>query len=309
MAPKPTPKPKAKPSKRSPHPTPRQEKEKETEPPCEFTHPCTTSTSPSGNANASGKGGTHPRKLISHIFGRNKTATKLFPSHVWVHYCRKHYQRARYRARAWPFTQCDLLLDSLARMEAWGGVESFEVVLRRREVVRVSSSSSSSSLQQSGTKERVGEGEGVDGLGLKRARRNTTSASTSAYVSGDDEEEHGDAEEEESSDDGRKRRQRRKPRIKACPVPEWLRAETGPGKSFAEIRAIVERIRADLTEQHQRCQMQKTNTKSQEQVLFPDIEILPTFREWVLEQANEDGEGTRKMSRVSRKGAVQKAQR
>ncbi|KAF7167368.1 hypothetical protein CNMCM5623_000666 [Aspergillus felis] len=183
-------------------------------------------------------------------------------------------------------------------MEAWGGVESFEVVLRRREVVRVSSSSSSS-LQQGNAKEGVGED--VDGVGvrLKHARRNTTSASTSAYVSGDEEEdERGDeGEEEESSDDGRKR-QRRKPRIKACPVPEWLRADTGPGKSFAEIRSIVERIRADLTEQHQRCQMQKTKGKSKEQVLFPDIEILPTFRAWVLEQANEDGEGTKKMSRA-----------
>ncbi|KAH2524907.1 hypothetical protein KXW97_003218, partial [Aspergillus fumigatus] len=91
-------------------------------------------------ANGSGSGsGSHPRKLISHIFGRNKTSTKLFPSTVWVHYCRKHYQRARYRSRAWPFTQCELLLDSLGRMEAWGGVESFEVVLRRREMERLSS--------------------------------------------------------------------------------------------------------------------------------------------------------------------------
>ncbi|GIJ99381.1 hypothetical protein Aspvir_001513 [Aspergillus viridinutans] len=301
MAPKPKAKPKAKPSKRSPHPTPpRQEKEKETpEPPCEFTHPCTTSTSPSGSTS----GGTHPRKLISHIFGRNKTATKLFPSHVWVHYCRKHYQRARYRARAWPFTQCDLLLDSLARMEAWGGVESFEVVLRRREVERISSQQSS------------GVGVGVEGVRLRKGRR-AVSISASACASGDDDGEYGaeeeeeEEEEEESSDDGRKRRQRRKPRIKACPVPEWLRAETGAGKSFAEIRAIVERIRADLTEQHQRRQMQKTKSKGKEQVLFPDIEILPTFRVWVLEQANEDGEGTRKKSsRVSRKGAVQKVQR
>ncbi|KAF7174093.1 hypothetical protein CNMCM6106_008200 [Aspergillus hiratsukae] len=105
------PKPKPKPSKPPPVPTPtRPEPETEPhEPICEFTHPCTTSTTtsnpsnantssvPSGKANASGG---NPRKLISHIFGRNKTSTKLFPAHVWVHYCRKHYQRARYRSRA-----------------------------------------------------------------------------------------------------------------------------------------------------------------------------------------------------------------
>jgi hypothetical protein len=191
-------------------------------------------------------------------------------------------------------------------MEAWGGVESFEVVLRRREAERISSSSF---WQQSAAKE------GVEGVRLRKGRRSVStsvsvSASASACASGDDGEYGAEEEEEESPDDGRKRKQRRKPRIKAYPVPEWLRAETGPGKSFAEIRAIVERIRADLTEQHQRRQMQNTKGKSKEQVLFPDIEILPTFRAWVLEQANEDGEGTRKKSsRVSRKGAVQKVQR
>jgi hypothetical protein len=226
---------------------------------------------------------------------------------VWVHYCRKHYQRARYRARAWPSTQCDLLLDSLDRMEAWGGVEGFEVVLRRREKERLSASGSSTDK---------GEGKG-EGEGKKRTRRRgaSTLTSTSACASRDgDDDEYADDEEEDgeeaSSDDGddagKRRRRRRRPRIKTCPVPEWLRAETGPGKSFDEIRDIVKRVREDLTEQHQRCQTKSAGKK--EQVLFPDIEILPTFRPWVLEQANEDKEGRGKMSRVSRKGAVQKVQ-
>ncbi|PTU25225.1 hypothetical protein P175DRAFT_0422955, partial [Aspergillus ochraceoroseus IBT 24754] len=103
--------------------------------PCEFTTPCLTN--PPNHP-------THPRKVISHIFGRNKTATKLFPAHVWIHYCRKHYQRARYRSSQWPFTQCELLGDSLARMQAWGGVDWFEVCLRRREVMRVFGSAATS---------------------------------------------------------------------------------------------------------------------------------------------------------------------
>ncbi|KAJ5161258.1 hypothetical protein N7492_006650 [Penicillium capsulatum] len=91
---------------------------------CEFSDPCRMNPSPDG---------MHWRKVVSHIFGRNKASTKLFPDPVWVHYCRKHYQRARYRADQWPFTQCDLILESLYRMEQWGGVQSFELTLRRRE--------------------------------------------------------------------------------------------------------------------------------------------------------------------------------
>lgn len=95
---------------------------------CEFSSPCRMNPSPDG---------MHWRKVVSHIFGRNKASTKLFPDSVWVHYCRKHYQRARYRADQWPFTQCELLLESLERMEQWGGVESFELTLRRREAIRI----------------------------------------------------------------------------------------------------------------------------------------------------------------------------
>lgn len=158
----------------------------------------------------------------------------------------------------------------------------------------------------SSAEQRQGSGKKGTGRALRKGRRGgggggEASACTSTGASG---EEYGDDEEE--SDDGGRRR-RRKPRIKACPVPGWLRAETGPGKSFAEIRAMVERIREDLTEQqHRLTQKTKGTGKSKEQVLFPDIEILPTFRSWVLEQATADGENTSKKSRVSRKGAVQK---
>lgn len=80
---------------------------------------------------------SHHRKVISHIFGRNKSCTTSIPSSVWVHYCRKHYQRARYRADSqWALTQCDLAMKTIDNMELWGGVESFDMVLRRREMNR-----------------------------------------------------------------------------------------------------------------------------------------------------------------------------
>jgi hypothetical protein len=37
----------------------------------------------------------------------------------------------------WPFNQCELLLQSLDRMEAWGSVLSFELRLRQREALRI----------------------------------------------------------------------------------------------------------------------------------------------------------------------------
>lgn len=96
-------------------------------PVCEFASQCNVGPSPDG---------FHLRKVVSHLFGRNKTSTRMFPESAWVFYCRKHYQRAQYRVDSWPFTQCDLLLETLGRMQVWGHVKSFELRLRRREAMR-----------------------------------------------------------------------------------------------------------------------------------------------------------------------------
>ncbi|KAL8946270.1 MAG: hypothetical protein Q9183_007929, partial [Haloplaca sp. 2 TL-2023] len=37
------------------------------------------------------------RKVVSHIFGRNKRCTHQIPEDCWIKYCRKHYQRQKYR--------------------------------------------------------------------------------------------------------------------------------------------------------------------------------------------------------------------
>ncbi|KAJ5153435.1 uncharacterized protein N7482_009913 [Penicillium canariense] len=211
---------------------------------CEFSFPCCMTPSPDG---------MHFRKVVSHVFGRNKASTKLFPPRVWVHYCRKHYQRARYRANQWPFTQCDLLLESLRRMEVWGGVASFELILRRREVLR------------------------ADGTNDKSA----STASSGPLQNG-----------------------RKHPTAIVAPVPRWLRQEVGRGKSFDAIRHLIERIRehmASLRQNEKIHQAQQAKlsgssarSKSRKQpktpsrqqgslVRFPDIEILPTFKQWVIE--------------------------
>ncbi|KAJ5115126.1 hypothetical protein NUU61_000885 [Penicillium alfredii] len=251
---------------------------------CEFSSPCRMAPSPDG---------MHFRKVVSHVFGRNKTTTKLFPRSVWVHYCRKHYQRARYRADQWPFTQCELLLESLNRMEAWGGVESFELILRRREMMRT---------------DEANEPAGSSGTGRSSAAL-APPASFGALQSG-----------------------RRHPTAIISPVPDWLRVHLGPGKSFAEIRRIVMQVREHMitlrNDEKNRQILLATrasvasprespkggcggggsgrratpnrykNTLRQQisRVRFPDVEILPTFRMWVLEAALRQRSSTDQVS-------------
>jgi len=92
--------------------------------------------------------GSQPRKAVSHIFGRNKMCTRLIPEHVWVRYCRKHYQRSRYREpKNWPRSQCDLVQKQIQRLQEWsadnerrghgGVVRSWGLAVRKREQKRL----------------------------------------------------------------------------------------------------------------------------------------------------------------------------
>lgn len=75
------------------------------------------------------------RKVVSHIFGRNKICTSQIPSECWIFYCRKHYQRHRFRAKetGWKRTQFDIIKRQLARLDTWGGVIDWEIALRKKE--------------------------------------------------------------------------------------------------------------------------------------------------------------------------------
>jgi hypothetical protein len=263
---------------------------------CEFAAPCQMHPSPDG---------MHYRKVVSHVFGRNKAVTKLFPLTVWVHYCRKHYQRARYRADQWPFTQCDLLSESLDRMQRWNGVLHFELILRRREQLRVRHDSEAPAS---------GEAENEDD------HKPTTSGTH--------------AREQDTKSRASGVRCRKHPTAIIAPVPDWLRHHVGAGKSFDDIRRIIELIRRHMTQLRDQELSQfegpnkslsvpgspQTGTSSNSRkggrnakpanrqpprhrassVRFPDIEILPHFKPWVKEAAlrqrsaaassNKDGE-------------------
>ncbi|ROT41400.1 hypothetical protein SODALDRAFT_338741 [Sodiomyces alkalinus F11] len=92
--------------------------------------------------------GSQPRKAISHIFGRNKLCTRMIPAHVWVHYCRKHYQRSRYRnGHEYAKLQIDLVEQQIERVQKWSDqnkeagaprvVTSWSLAIRKREQKRL----------------------------------------------------------------------------------------------------------------------------------------------------------------------------
>ena len=92
--------------------------------------------------------GSQMRKAISHIFGRNKMCTRLIPQGAWVHYCRKHYQRSRYRnPKEYAKLQCDLVQTQIRRIHDWsednrrkgqsGVVQDWTLAIRKRERKRI----------------------------------------------------------------------------------------------------------------------------------------------------------------------------
>ncbi|KAK5987103.1 hypothetical protein PT974_11221 [Cladobotryum mycophilum] len=104
------------------------------EPCCMFVKDCNT--------------GSQLRKAISHLFGRNKSCTLRIPKKVWVYYCRKHYQRVRYRnAKTYPLNQMELVQMQLRRLQAWSGenqrsgngpyIKIWTLSLRKREQNRL----------------------------------------------------------------------------------------------------------------------------------------------------------------------------
>lgn len=76
------------------------------------------------------------RKVVSHIFGRNKACTRELPNGLWIYWCRKHYQRLKYRAEdseSWHTRQLGLVRNQLQIFEVWGQVRAWTITLRKAE--------------------------------------------------------------------------------------------------------------------------------------------------------------------------------
>lgn len=150
--------------------------------------------------------GSQLRKAISHIFGRNKLCTRQIPAHVWVHYCRKHYQRSRYRnAQDYSKLQIELVQKQIQRVQEWsdankaagrdGVVTDWSLAIRKREQKRLE-----------------------DQVSKKRPFRATAD----------------DSDDDAGDFGGGKNRN---------PVPDWLLEKCGTGYSTEEIERIVGLLR------------------------------------------------------------------
>ena len=76
------------------------------------------------------------RKIVSHIFGRNKACTQALPEAAWIFWCRKHYQRLCFRSNRegnWHLRQLLLVRQQLQQFEEKGLVESWTIALSRSE--------------------------------------------------------------------------------------------------------------------------------------------------------------------------------
>ncbi|KAI9368972.1 hypothetical protein BJX61DRAFT_184957 [Aspergillus egyptiacus] len=203
----------------------------------------------------------HHRKVVSHVFGRNKTVTRSVPEQIWIHFCRRHYQRVRYRmgngnnGRGWAVYQCELLVAQLEKMEEWGRVEGFGVGLRRREVGRIQGQETGGNSEG-----RVGEERGIS---VKK----------------------GKGKQSQKTGAGGKQKQVR-PAV-ASPVPGWLRdwvmRHEGRVLSFGEVRGLVVRIQRYI---------EGLELRADEEIRFPDIEILPVLGDCALSSSASSAESS-----------------
>ena len=93
------------------------------------------------------------RKVVSHIFGRNKTCTRDLPHNLWIFWCRKHYQRMKYRAEDsgnWHMRQMELVRDQLQIFENWGKIRSWTIALRKAEHIALAKMNKEAKMNKDG---------------------------------------------------------------------------------------------------------------------------------------------------------------
>jgi hypothetical protein len=181
--------------------------------------------------------GSQLRKAISHILGRNKLCTRQIPKEIWVHFCRKHYQRSRYRnPKEYSKLQCDLVQKQIRRIHDWsrnnaacgrpGIVIDWELTIRKREQKRLDELSSTG-----------------------RKRRSTTF---------DQKEDNDDNEDDHSAIAANHRSSH-----VLTAVPQWLLDCCRKGYTTREILEVFNRLHTEIL--------------ADRIAHFPDIEILPNI--------------------------------
>ncbi|QKX62914.1 uncharacterized protein TRUGW13939_10082 [Talaromyces rugulosus] len=217
----------------------------------------------------------NPRKVVSHIFGRNKICTVFIPDECWVWWCRKHYQRCRYHTDNWALKQIEILYENLDKIEGWGGVESFTLALRKRETDR----NVDLSTDKVPASRRRAAGRASSSATRTRtiSNNNTTTTTTTAAAAIGTVAPGGGVAPVRLSASGRPIRS---PVNIASPVPRFLQEHVGQKKSFSQVREILHEIK--LYVRHEFFENNK-------EVSFPDVEILPNYTQAILREKGVPG--------------------
>ena len=179
------------------------------------------------------------RKVVSHIFGRNKLSTRQIPKNVWVYYCRKHYQRSRYRnPRGFARQQVQLVRRQCERLEQWGGVRQWVIKVRRREELRMNR-----------------EGDNVEDNDIEDAEGDDGAAVVDDVMDGNNEPVVSGGSSRRSSTATPTRR-----RSSAGGGSSWLMKYTGPERTIQDVYKLLDKIEIEV---------QQNGGK------FPDVELLP----------------------------------
>ena len=212
---------------------------------CQTDPTSATEDGPSCSYTAGCSTGSPLRKVVSHIFGRNKLCTRQIPKGVWVHYCRKHYQRSRYRnPNGFAILQCDLVRKQIDRLDMWGGVSDWIIKVRKREELRLNKENAE--LAAGRITEDVAS-DGDDDTAVVGGTKQPTSSSKRSSLCN-------------SGDDHLPTPRRMSAATASATSSRWLIKFTGSGKTTEEALAVLDIIESEIRER--KCH-------------FPDIEILP----------------------------------
>ncbi|EED20385.1 hypothetical pathogenicity factor [Talaromyces stipitatus ATCC 10500] len=258
---------------------------------CQYTNPesniwetCTVNPDPQEN---------HARKVVSHIFGRNKKPTQNIPDELWIWYCRKHYQRCKYTySEQWPQKQVDLVRLALNNFEHWGEILYWNVVLRKREQDRQARFRRGASVKEDNSDDLFSFGTSSHRHTSRIARNwgdkvprshkaRVTAAATAGRALSPDSMSSSRNVNTRLTPTGRRKAS---PKNVPCPVPEFVYPYLGEGRSFADVRDLIDRIESyvqgrDKTPEELAREIEEEELygRAPEVRRFPDIEILPVF--------------------------------
>lgn len=254
------------------------------------------------------------RKIVSHIFGRNKKPTQNIPDELWIWYCRKHYQRSKYTcSNQWPQKQVDLVRLALDNFEKWGEILFWNVVLRKREQDRQERTRRGASSMDGPTGEffyfaasprrRIATARNSTGKVPRTQKARVTAAAAAGHLT---EALSLDPIVSRNAHPGLTPTGRRKasPKNVPCPVPDFVYPYLGERRSFAAVRHLIDQIEnyiqgKDKTAEElaREAEEEEVHGRAPEVRRFPDIEILPVFTtryQRLMDKKDEDDKREKK---------------